>query len=121
VTARAAYVHEALLAMEAGADVAAPGGAVTEALCGAVAHPPPCPLAPHHTTARAVDDGVAVRVLFAVEPAAEGEVRGRVDRALAAGVCEGPDGRRSRWTLRRSGPGVASAEEREHAARLVDG
>lgn len=119
MTARATYVHEALLTMEAGADPAAPGGAVTEALCGAFAHPPPCPRAPHHTTARAVDDGVAVRVLFAVEPAAEGEVRDRVDRALATGFCAGPDGRRSRWTLHRSGPGVVSAEEREHAERLA--
>ena len=119
MTARATYVHEALLTMEAGADPAAPGGAVTEALCGAFAHPPPCPLAPHHTTARAVDDGVAVRVLFAVEPAAEGEVRVRIDQALVAGVCDGPDGRRSRWTLRASGPGIVSAEEQEHAERLV--
>ena len=91
MTARVAYVHEAHLAMGAGADLAAPGGAVTAALCGT----------------------------FAVEPAAEGEVRSRVDRALAAGFCDGPDGRRSRWTLRRSEPGVIAAGEREHAARLI--
>jgi hypothetical protein len=119
VTARAPYVHEAQLALEAGADLAAPGGAVTAALCGAFVHPPQCPLAPHHTSTVLTGDGLAVRVLFAVEPAAEGEVRSRVDRALAAGFCDGPDGRRSRWTLRRSGPGVIAAGEREHASRLI--
>jgi hypothetical protein len=119
VTARVACVHEAQLAVEAGADLAAPGGAVTVALCGAFAHPPPCPLAPHHTSTVLTGDGLAVRVLFAVEPAAEGEVRSCVDRAIAAGFCDGPDGRRSRWTLRRSGPGVIAAGEREHASRLV--
>jgi hypothetical protein len=116
---RAAFAHDALLDMERGADVAAPGGAITLALCGAFEHPPPCPLAPHHTRATPRADGVAVRVLFAVEPGGEAEVRQRIDRALAAGFCDGPDGTRTRWTLRAGAPGVVSEAEREHAGRLA--
>ena len=37
--------------MPAPADDGAPGAAVTVALCGHWEHPPPCPLAPHHTRA----------------------------------------------------------------------
>jgi hypothetical protein len=118
---RVAFVHDAVLDMTGDADLAAPGGAVTAELCGAFAHPPPCPLAPHHTRATPHGNGVAVRVLFAVEPAGEAEVRARIDRALVAGFCDGPDGVRSRWTLRSSTPGVIAADEREHAERLVSG
>ena len=116
---RIAFAHDALLEFEPGAELAAPGGAVTLELCGSVDHPPPCPLAPHHTRSVPRGDGVAVHVLFAAEPAAEAEVRARIDRALAAGACTAPDGTRSRWALRRSGAGAVSAAEREHAARLV--
>ena len=73
---RVTFAHEAVLAMAPGADLAAPGGAVTLALCGAFAHPPPCPVAPHHTRADRIGDDVLVRVLFAVEPAAEAAVPG---------------------------------------------
>jgi hypothetical protein len=116
---RAAFALDAVLDMDPDADLAAPGGAVTLALCGAFAHPPPCPVAPHHTRAERRGDGVAVRVLFAVEPAAEVAVRARIDGALAGGVCDGPDGTRSRWTLRTSAPGVVTEQEGPHAARLA--
>jgi hypothetical protein len=116
---RTAFAHDALLEMAADADLAAPGGAITSALCGAFAHPPPCPLAPHHTRSVRRDDGVAVRVLFAVDPADEDEVRGGIDRALTAGFCDGPDGVRTRWVLRDSGPGAVTEAEQEHAERLV--
>jgi hypothetical protein len=116
---RATFAHDAVLDMDLDADLAAPGGAVTLALCGAFVHPPPCPVAPHHTRVDRNDDGVAVRVLFAAEPAAEATVRARVDGALAGGVCEGPDGTHTRWTLRSSVPGVVTEEERDHAARLA--
>jgi hypothetical protein len=118
---RAAFAHDAVLLMDAAADLAAPGGAVTLELCGSFAHPPPCPVAPHHTRAERRGDGVAVRVLFAAEPAAEDAVRARIDAALAAGFCDGPDGTRTRWTLRRSGAGVVTEAERAHAARLAAG
>lgn len=121
---RAAFAHDAVLRMEPGADLAAPGGAVTLALCGAFEHPPPCPLAPHATRADRCGDEpdrlqVAVRVLFAAEPDAEAAVRARIDGALAGGVCDGPDGRRTRWTLVASAPAAVTEAEGAHAARLV--
>jgi hypothetical protein len=78
---RAAFAHDAVLEMEPGADLAAPGGAVTLALCGVFDHPPPCPLAPHHTRAERRTDGVAVRVLFATDVTRETEMRARIDQA----------------------------------------
>jgi hypothetical protein len=143
---RAAFAHDAVLVMEPGVDLRAPGGAVTLELCGSFAHPPlpqspgtppssppggsaggprpttaSCPMAPHHTRADRDGDAVAVRVLFAVEPAGEEAVRARIDRALASGYCDGPDGVRTRWTVRSSAAGVVSAAEHEHAARLAAG
>ena len=117
---RAAFAHDALLDMEPGADLAAPGGAVTLALCGSYDHAPPCPVAPHHTRADRRADGVVVRVLFATDASREAEVRARIDRALAAGFCDGPDGTRSRWTVVSSAPGAVADTERAHAARLID-
>jgi hypothetical protein len=116
---RAAFAHDAVVDMADDADLTGPGGAVTLALCGSFEHPPPCPLAPHHTRSDRRDDAVAVRVLFAAEPADEAVVRERIDAALAAGFCDGPDGVRTHWTLRDSGPAAVTDAERAHAARLV--
>ena len=58
-------------------------------------------------------------MLFAVEPAREAEIRTRIDRALATGFCEAPDGTQTRWVLRSSAPGTATEVERGHAHRLV--
>jgi hypothetical protein len=116
---RAVYAHDALLDMSPEGDLAAPGGAITAALCGSWDHPPPCPLAPHHTRALPQADGVGLRVLFAVEPGGEAEVRDRIDRALAAGFCDGPDGGRTSWVLRWSGAGAVAVHERAHAERLA--
>jgi hypothetical protein len=103
-----------------GGDPTAPGGAVTVALCGHWDHEPPCPFAPHHTDAKRVaDDEVALRILFAVEPAREDEVRSLIGKALASGQQAGPDGRVTRWTLRSSTPGNVRPEEQAHAARLA--
>lgn len=113
-------VHEALLAMAADADTGAPGAAVTVELCGHWDHSPPCPLAPHSTTARRVGEEVRLRILFVVEPAVEGDVRRRIDLALARGELRGPAGV-ARWRLVGSGPGELRAEERERAARLGTG
>jgi hypothetical protein len=117
---RVAFAHDAVLDMEPDADLSAPGGAVTLALCGAYDHAPPCPLAPHHTRADRRAGGVAVRVLFATEAAREAEVRTRIDEALAAGFCEAPEGTRTRWTFLSSAPAAVVDAERAHAARLID-
>jgi hypothetical protein len=70
-----AYAHTATL--RAVADDAAPGAAVTVALCGRVEHEPPCPLAAHHTAADRAGDELHLRILFAADPADEPEVRRR--------------------------------------------
>ncbi len=89
-------------------DTAAPGAAITLALCGGGEHEPPCPLAPHHTAARRSEDAVHLRVLFATDPAQEDEVRRRITEALAA-----------RWPVRSSGAGTVATGEAAHAARLA--
>jgi hypothetical protein len=116
---RALYAHDAVLAMAPDADLAAPGGAVTLALCGAFEHPPPCPVAPHNTQAHRRGDDVVVRVVFAAEPAVEAEVRARIEAALAGGFCHGPDGTRTRWTVLTNAAGVVTPAERARGARLA--
>ena len=118
-TARRTFAHRARLALSPGADRQAPGGAVTLALCGSWEHPPPCPLAPHNTRVDGADDALEVRVVFATAPDDETEVRSRIDGALAGGVCDGPDGTRTRWTLVTSAPAAVTEAESAHAARLV--
>jgi hypothetical protein len=120
VPVRSAFAHDAVLDMEPDADLTGPGGAVTLALCGAFDHPPPCPIAPHYTGAERRDEAVAVRVLFATEAGREAEVRARIDEALAAGFCDGPDGTRTQWTYRGSAPSAVTEAERAHAQRLID-
>lgn len=117
---RQAFAHEALLAMEADADMRAPGAAITKALCGHWDHPPPCPLAPHHSDATRVGDGVRLRVLFAVEPDLEEVVRERVEAALSHGHLVGPDGEVA-WTLTSSHRSGVTVEELPHAQRLARG
>jgi hypothetical protein len=107
--------------MEPGTDLGAAGAAVTVALCGHWEHEPPCPLAPHHSDARRAGDEVRLRILFAAEPEMEGEIRRRIDAALAAGQLPGTDGVRARWQLRVSRPGQVAAAEADHAERLVRG
>ena len=104
--------------MEPDADVRAPGAAVTVALCGHWEHEPPCPLAPHHV--RADEDGgeLRVRILFAAEPGTDGEVRHLIEQALS-GQLKLPDGFAATWWLRTSRPSEVSAEETDHAERLI--
>jgi hypothetical protein len=106
VTVRNAYAHVAELAWS-GADERAPGGAITEELCGVVDHEGPCPLAPHFTSVENRGDTLEVRVLFACEPADLAGVRARIDTAL------------SRWPVLTSGAGDVLEDEVEHAARLA--
>jgi hypothetical protein len=63
--ARRPFAHEATLDLAPDGDERAPGGAITVALCGSWSHDPPCPLAPHHTSAERRGGQVALRVLFA--------------------------------------------------------
>lgn len=131
---RSAYVHAASLRMEYDGDAAAPGAAITSALCGQWEHPPPCPLAAHHTAAQQDDahqhgaqqigeqqDGMplSLRTVFAAEPEQEGEVRGRIRAALSRGSQTGPDGTTSLWTLLRDEAGELTAAEHLHAERLA--
>src|SRR3954469_11036756 len=105
--------------MDPGEDDHGPGGAITVALCGSWEHPPPCPLAPHHTAAERSGDEVRLRILFAARPDDEARVRGRIDDALAGGGGDTPDGRVARWRLLRSGSSAVRPEEADHAERLI--
>ena len=91
------YTHRARVRLAEGADRAAPGGAVTLALCGTWDHEPPCPVAPHRTTTSYDGDVLVVEVAFEAAPEREAEVRAMVDAALASGHCVGPDGDTSTW------------------------
>ncbi|MFF1252229.1 hypothetical protein ACFVYC_07010 [Pseudarthrobacter sp. NPDC058329] len=114
------YVHEARLRMDvAASDPAAPGAAITVALCGHWEHPPPCPLAAHHTGFSRDGDTVVLRVVFATAATDEGEVRRRIDGALALGALAVPDGGTARWILLAAGPAQLSPEEAEHASRIA--
>jgi hypothetical protein len=104
---RQPFAHGAVITLAPDADIAAPGGAVTAELCGHWQHPPPCPLAPHHTAAQRRGAQVHLRILFATEPEREAEVRTRIGRALAA------------WEVRSSAAGAVRQEEQAHAGRLV--
>ncbi len=69
----------------------------------------------------AVGERLHLRILFAAEPGDEAEVRDRIERALAGGAVDGPDGRTSRWTLLSTTSDAVTADEAEHAARLAQG
>ncbi|RAM37060.1 hypothetical protein DBZ45_12355 [Arthrobacter globiformis] len=102
-------------------DIAALGAAVTLELCGSWDHPPPCPLAPHHTRPEQKGDTVTLRIIFATEPANEALVRSRIDSALRRGSLTGPDGRTSEWAFLGGVPGVLDPSEADHARRLTGG
>jgi hypothetical protein len=89
-------------------DERGPGGAVTEELCGALDHDPPCPVAAHFSSAVRRGMMLEVRVLFACESADETDVRSRIDAALAR-----------RWQVLTAHPEPVADDEAEHAARLV--
>ena len=104
---RESFAHTATLAWTAGDDERAPGGAVTEELCGSLDHEPPCPLAAHHTSAVRRGEMLEVRVLFACDRADEPAVRSRIDTALG------------RWPVVASAPDAVRDGEADHAARLA--
>ena len=115
---REVFAHDAVVAMEDGGDLGAPGAAITIALCGHWEHDPPCPLAPHHTAAEMEGESVRLRVLFAAEPEDEPEVRRRIEQALAEGEIAAPDGALNRWRLLSSDASAVRPDEYEHGGRL---
>ena len=116
---RQAFAHDAVLELLEGADERAPGGAVTVALCGALDHEPPCPVAPHHTSVSGHGLRRRVRVLFATDD--EPVIRRTIDLALGCGEFVGPDGVLNRWVVHSSTAGKVTDAERGHAARLLEG
>jgi len=113
------FVHEAELEMTRDADIRAPGAAITVALCGGWEHEPPCPLAPHHTSARRTGGDVQVTVLFAADSEREALVRARIEQALAVGSLIGPDHVTTRWHLRETRSRPPQRVEADHLARLI--
>jgi hypothetical protein len=118
---RQAYAYEAEIDIAYDGDLRAPGAAITEELCGAIDHEPPCPLAAHHTSTKRSGDLVTVRVLFACEPADESTVRDDIDAALERGEHSGADGGLTHWRLVTSGPSEVRDSEAGHAGRLSTG
>src|SRR5882757_3124482 len=78
------YVQCVELLLKPGADAAAPGGAVTLALCGSWDHAGACRW-PHETTAAWDERRGRVRVVFAADAEEENQVRALIDQALAGG------------------------------------
>ena len=116
---RQVFAHDASVVMKPGGDERVPGAAITAELCGHWDHDGPCPVAPHHTTADRRGAELQLRILFATDPGAEADVRGRIDAALAQASLQGPDGTTTRWRLVRSRPSAVRANETDHAARLL--
>lgn len=116
---RCAYAHDAVVVLQPGGSPSAPGGAITKALCGTWDHPPPCPLAPHHTANQVSGDTVTLRILFAAEAPDEPRVRRLIDVALALGELTGPDGLVTSWRLRSAAAGRVRPSEQSHAAELI--
>lgn len=117
--ARQAYAHDAVVVMQPGGSPNALGGAIAVALCGHWDHQPPCPLAPHYVTAVPDGETVAVRILFATEPANEQRVRSLIGQALATGQLAGPDGGLTIWQLRSAVASNVGPDEADHAAGLI--
>ena len=114
---REGYAHDALVALDPGADPAAPGAAVTVELCGDWEHEPPCRW-PHHTGGSETADGLQLRILFAAGADEEPVVRQRIVDALRAGVLD-HSGRRASWQLVTESPAAVDEDERHHVDRLT--
>jgi hypothetical protein len=116
---REALAVEAEVELGEGADPRALGGAVTVALCGALEHPGPCPLAPHRTSTESAGGTVRARVVLAVAPERRDEAVERVRGALATGRVVDPAGVEQRWRLLGCRSAPLRESERALAARLV--
>jgi len=112
-----AFVRCATILLDSDADPAAPGGAVTQLLCGSWDHPGPCRW-PHETLAAWGGRRGSARVVYFAEENEEDQVCALIDRALAGGVCTGPDGKVNRWKAMDHSAGVLTESEMAWAARI---
>jgi hypothetical protein len=108
-SARQTYVHEAALQLEVGTDPAAPGGAVTTALCGRWEHEGPCRW-PHNNEIAVTDVLAIFHTLFAAPAADEHEVRTLIEGALRNDAG---------WSVVRTRSRPVSEPERALAGRLA--
>jgi hypothetical protein len=105
------HAHEAVLELDADADPAAPGAAITVELCGHWQHAGTCRW-PHRTSVISrIGRVLCARVLYAAPPAEHHEVRSRITAALVRGELTDPDGRVNRWHLHREGESPVLAGE----------
>ena len=104
------FVQCAEVLLESDAEAAAPGGAVTVALCGHWDHAGPCRW-PHETSVTWDGRQGKVRVVFVADEEEEQQVRESIARALTGGECVGPDGKRSCWAATGHSAGVLSESE----------
>jgi hypothetical protein len=112
------FVQCADVLLEPGADPAAPGGAVTLALCGSWDHAGACRW-PHQTSAAWDQRRGKVRVVFLANAEDENHVRALIDRALASGRCVGPDGKVSLWKATEHRAAVPNESEEELVAGMA--
>jgi GNAT superfamily N-acetyltransferase len=115
---RSAFVHEATIELPPGADEAAPGGAVTVALCGHWEHEGRCRWPHHNGVDRRSGQSIRVRTVFACPPEDEDDVRQRITGALSSNHLA-VDSHDDRWTTVRQGPSTIEPAEEELAARLI--
>jgi hypothetical protein len=66
-----------------------------------------------------VGDELRLRILFAVEPEFEDEVRQRIDAALGSSKLVRPDGAETTWHLGSTQRGEVLDTELDHARRLI--
>jgi hypothetical protein len=108
--AREAFVLEAELLLADDTDPAAPGAAVTVALCGHWEHEGPCRW-PHNNAIATGGGGTArFRTLFVAARAEEQDVRGLIADALAAA---------GGWSVTSSGARPVAASEDDLARGLL--
>ncbi|MGA8890779.1 MAG: hypothetical protein WB493_04360 [Anaeromyxobacteraceae bacterium] len=115
-----AHAHEAVLDLATGADAAAPGAAVTVALCGHWRHDGSCRW-PHHTSVISRTGSVVrLRVVFVAAPPEVTDVRARISAGLVQGVLTDEEGRLHRWRVTREDASEVLAGE-ELLARELSG
>jgi hypothetical protein len=113
------HAHEAVLELEADADAAAPGAAVTIALCGHWQHEGTCRW-PHRTSVISQDGRVLhVRILYAASAAEQHEVGSRIATSLNRGELAVFDGRVQRWRVLREGASHPLENEESLVAELA--